>query len=545
MKRVHRLWLLVFLAGILFLELASIRQKTLTADEEDHYGYGWNILMLSPDSRIVGNGTLMPFNSLNALPRLAGRQLPDGKIKNFLVALETGRLVTMLFSLLLAFYIFRWSRELYGIPAGFFSLFLFAFSPNLIAHSRLITNDIFATCLITLSLYYYWRFLSSGGWKLAAITAVLTGVSQVAKYSAISLYPVFLVILVITRGKHLIMILRAKEWENIWRRSRVWAQYAVFFTLVNLMIINIGFLFHGTFTTLSEYTFRSLSWQRIQSRSGVLGRIPLPLPTLYLEGPDDRQWEIETGEHANNYLFGEYRNPGYFTGYYFWAYIYKVPIAIQIFIILSIIVYLKNRREYNFIRKEIFLWTPIVLFSLYLNFSPSIQSGIRYALPVFPLVLICSGNLLKYWGSFSWRFRIALAALATYLIISVLSYFPHYLSYFNELVWDRKTAYKILADSNLEWGQNRHYLGKYLFNHPEAVFSPERPRPGKIVVRANDLVGLFRPSEYRWLRENFEPVDHVAYTYLVYDVTPEALGKVLPRNRRTESGHQERGNHRP
>ncbi|MDP8234776.1 MAG: glycosyltransferase family 39 protein [Candidatus Erginobacter occultus] len=529
MKRVHWLWLLVFLAGILFLELASIREKTFTADEEDHYGYGWNILMLNPDSRIVGNGTLMPFNSLNALPRLIGRQLPEGRIRNFLIDLETGRLVTMLFSLLLAFYVFKWSRELYGIAAGFFSLFLFAFSPTLIAHSRLITNDIFSACLMTVSLYYFWRFISSGGWKLAIITAVLAGVSQVVKYTMLAIYPIFIVILLCNQNKEIAGIIREGKWKALAQRCLVFSGYCLFFGLIGLLMINVGFLFHGTFTPLDEYNFKSLSWQTIQSQSGLLGQVPLPLPTLYLEGPDDRKWEEETGEHANNYLFGELRNPGYFPGYFFWAYLYKVPLALQLTIILSGIVYLKNRRSYAFRKNEIFLWVPILLFTIYLNFFLFIQSGFRFIIPVFPLLLVMGGNLLKNWQAFSRAARIGIGLLSTCLIVSVLSYFPHYLSYFNELVWDRKLAYKILADSNLGWGQNRNYLDRYRSEHPEVIFSPTYPRAGRIVLRANDLVGLFRPGEYRWLRENFEPVDHVAYTYLVYDVTPESLQDALRR----------------
>ena len=40
----------------------------------------------------------------------------------------------------------------------------------------------------------------------------------------------------------------------------------------------------------------------------------------------------------------------------------------------------------------------------------------------------------------------------------------------------------------------------------------------------NALVGVNRsPGEYRWLREHFTPVDHIAYSFLVYDVPKEML----------------------
>ncbi|MBU1627740.1 hypothetical protein KKB18_10265 [bacterium] len=120
--------------------------------------------------------------------------------------------------------------------------------------------------------------------------------------------------------------------------------------------------------------------------------------------------------------------------------------------------------------------------------------------------------------------KTTIAALMIYLVISVLSYFPHYISYFNELVWDRKQAYKILADSNIDWGQNGWYLKQYKEKHPDAIVEPLSPKSGKIVVGVNQLVGAtVDPERYRWLRENFKPANHIAYSYLVYEIPSEAL----------------------
>ena len=113
--------------------------------------------------------------------------------------------------------------------------------------------------------------------------------------------------------------------------------------------------------------------------------------------------------------------------------------------------------------------------------------------------------------------------LFVYLLTSVFSYFPHYLSYFNELVWDRKNAYKVLTDPTMDWGQNRWYLGKYKRENPEVIIHPRSPVAGRIVVSVGELAGRSGLEKYRWLRENFEPVDHVAYSYLVYDIRPEDL----------------------
>jgi hypothetical protein len=59
------------------------------------------------------------------------------------------------------------------------------------------------------------------------------------------------------------------------------------------------------------------------------------------------------------------------------------------------------------------------------------------------------------------------------------------------------------------------------------VIEPPLPQPGLILVGANKLVGVYEPERYRWLRENFTPVGHVGYSYLLFRVTPERLREVL------------------
>ncbi len=48
-------------------------------------------------------------------------------------------------------------------------------------------------------------------------------------------------------------------------------------------------------------------------------------------------------------------------------------------------------------------------------------------------------------------------------------------------------------------------------------------------MAANDLVGIRDPERYRWLRENFAPIEHVGYSYLLFRVPEERLREVLAR----------------
>ena len=55
------------------------------------------------------------------------------------------------------------------------------------------------------------------------------------------------------------------------------------------------------------------------------------------------------------------------------------------------------------------------------------------------------------------------------------------------------------------------------------AYEPQEPQAGYVLVSANELVGLFDPERFRWLRENFRPVGHVAYSHLLFYVPPERL----------------------
>ncbi len=84
--------------------------------------------------------------------------------------------------------------------------------------------------------------------------------------------------------------------------------------------------------------------------------------------------------------------------------------------------------------------------------------------------------------------------------------------------------YKYLADSNVDWGQNNYYLEDYIkqAGDTEITVNPDTPACGKIIVSVNRLVGIFgNPLKFKWLRENYEPVHHIAYSNLLYQIPCE------------------------
>lgn len=515
----------VLLALFLLINAASVRNLSLTYDEPDHYRYGRQILDLNSNRF---DDSKMPFSALNALPAELAQLFPAGEIHAFLESSYAARLMTVLFSMVVACCLYRWAKELYGEVSAVFALFLFTFEPNIIAHSQLITTDIFATGMMMMSVYSFWRFSRQRNWKHLVWFGLVLGLAQLAKYTAVFLYPVLAGMLLIFDAPKLLQYLQRSRWQSLWRYTGKMVVMSMAVFLINILVINLGFLFNRTMMPLGEFEFRSELFKKYQARLHMLSDVPVPLPFPYLEGLDYVRYRERTGRGFGNiYLLGQTSKEG-FPNYYLVAFLFKTPIAIQAAFWLALGLYLFRKTGRQFREKELFLLAPILSLFTYFNYFNRAQIGIRFLLVIFPFILIYCSRLLLNWKKFTPLRWVGAAGLAGYLVVSTLSYFPHYIPYFNELVLDRRQAYKILADSNLDWGQAAWYVQRDLGIHPETLVDPEQPVAGRILVSANNLVGITaRPETYRWLRENFEPVDTVAYAYLVYQITPEQLQAVI------------------
>lgn len=520
--------MLLLLIFFIALGVLSVIGKTLTADEDRHYLYGENILQ--------GNSTRfddskMPFSALNALPKSVAGLLPEGPLTNILGKFITARIITLLFSALVGFLVFYWSRSMYGFMPGLFSLVLYILDPNIIAHSQLVTTDLYAAGTITFAFYTLWRFARQRDLKNGLICAVALGLSLIAKYTSIVLFPLFCLTIFLYDLPALVQSYRLKTWVTLRTHLLNYLVYGVVASVISITVINFAFLFNRTFTPLGDYKFKSSFFESFQAQSSLLRALPVPTPYPYLQGLDWVMHRERTGNgYPSLYLLGEiHEAQGFklegFKGYYFVASLLKVPIATQVILWTALLVFIFHKgRQKQFLQNELFLIVPVIFYAIYFNFFYNAQIGIRYYLVVFPFLYVFAGSLFQNWPNFSSLQKFCSFALVAYLLVSVLSYFPNYLAYFNEIVWDRKTAYKYVADSNINWGQNKNELKEYLSEHPDVIVNPAEVQPGTLVVDVNGLVGIIEdPEKYAWLRNNFEPVDTVAYSYLIYEISPDEV----------------------
>src|SRR4029078_8455636 len=220
--------------------------------------------------------------------------------KSWIAQIKRGRYGTIALSLILAAYVFTWCYQLYGRQAALLSLSLYVFDPNFLAHGQLVTADLPAALMITMALYHFWHFLKLGGRRRAFFSALTLGLSQLAKYSCVYLYPIFLMTAPIY-CRFLKATGEAKPTRShslAWNACR-WLIVIVFFAAVSIVTINLGFAFNGIGKPLSRYTFLDRCVKNGQRRPIVVN-LPLPFPVPYVRGVDLVGCEERMGKAFGN-----------------------------------------------------------------------------------------------------------------------------------------------------------------------------------------------------------------------------------------------------
>jgi hypothetical protein len=191
-----------------------------------------------------------------------------------------------------------------------------------------------------------------------------------------------------------------------------------------------------------------------------------------------------------------------------------------------------------------FLWLP-ALGWLAVTSALAANIGVRYALPVYPLLFVLAGSLPRALAARS-RLGAAVAAagLALAQLATAAAAHPDYLPYFNRLAGGPEHGPCWLDDSNLDWGQDLAALPGWLAAHgvdsvrllhagagspgfygvageplAEADWTGP-PRPGWYVLSAHALVRGLDWADTRgvatdWLRR-YRPVDVLGGSMVLY-----------------------------
>lgn len=515
MHKPSRLYTLaaIILLAIFYLRLAAVtgvksdtydELKCLHAGEYLAKNFNWDIesVIYHPPLSYLTHGLL-----------LKDRQFKDTDEK-----VRYARLIMMVFPVLLGIFIYRFGRKEFGPAAGLAALFLYTFEPNVIAMSCLIQPDMFAAAFTFIGFYFYRKALRDGkSAKKLMVAGFAAGLAFLSKYN----------------GVFLVFIMAVLEAKEVWFvksvKFGIAARRFVYVCLIGIAVLNLGYGFKGSFKPLNSYTFESTFFSKAASIP-VLSSIPTPFPEGYLYGFDAQKNIAEAGHPT--FLMGEKSVKGWW--YYFpVAFLIKTPIPLAVLLILALLY--KPSRKTDLMIAVACLTLPFVLMT---NSNP----GVRYLLPAFPFLVLIIGDLVyslysdrtsrhgkhtvieRVFDVRSGGRKAALAGLSAAFIwfgAESAAIHPNYIAYFNELIGGPKNGWKYLADSNIDWGQDRFLVMDFLKKNPEYTMNPGKPAAGKFIINVNTLQDVFSIGEkHGWLK-SFDPVGNIGYSWLLYDIKPE------------------------
>ncbi len=464
-----------------------------------------------------------------------------------------GRLPVIFLSLILGYFVFRFAKDLYGIKAGLFALFLYVFDANIIAHSRFITTDLGIAATLFIHLYFLYRFFKKPSTWGLIISGITFGIVVITKFSAALLLPIyfFLFIYLIFRSPFKIesKIKSSSSFVKFKKIIKRAGSYILIFGVIAFIGLLLTYLFYIPHVSkmspeiqhkLIDEALPNLSSMRIVHK---MVDIPLLRPLAhYLLGFQMVNAHV-TGGHTVFFL-GQVGNGWWY--YYPVAFVLKTAIPLMIFIILTILLWKRlNVKDYF---TEYYLWIPTLIFFA-IAMRGSLNLGIRYLLPIYPFLFVFTSklaNLVDFKSIFgifkrNLRFISLYSLLFTFLLIwyaiGSLKTYPFYLTYFNEFAGGSKGGVRYLTDSNLDWGQDLKRLAKYVEekNIPDIKIDyfgggniyyylgkkaiPWQGAKGKpqgwLAVSASIYSQGTVRGEYNWLK-NQEPVDKIGHSIFVY-----------------------------
>lgn len=458
------------------LALWAVSGESVTADELLHLtgGYFYNKF---GDYRIQPeNGNLpqrvaaLPAWLMNAPPPPLANNVywrtSDGSVVGHQFFYETGhdhwpmlmagRALMTLFSAATGLLIFCWSRKLFGTAAGFLSLTLYALCPNFLAHAALTTSDVPAVFFLLASVGAFWRHLAAPGWRNGLLSAVVFGLACVAKFSAVLLPPMMLVLLAWRVAREPAGS-RARWWRLGPRSVAGHAAVALF-----IIWAFYGFRYSGFAPNVPPADQYTVKWEQVLPYIGIHGRLVefcrewRLLPEAFLYG---YAWVVQSAAARAAFLAGEHSIYGW-VSFFPLAFLWKTPLALLVALAAGAVAL---ARRWRAVRLDV-VAPLLVLFAAYwaLSLTSRLNIGHRHILPTYPVLFILLGGLAAP-GVLAGRWRTALPVLLVLGQLGAnLRVAPHYLAFFNTFAGGPPNGYRLLVDSSLDWGQDLPGLARWL-----------------------------------------------------------------------------------
>jgi len=478
MRNSKTVFVVCALLAIFFLQLFfTARRNSITWDEDDHIYAGYMMWKhadfgLNPEHPpLVKLVATLPL--LNMPLKVPGLQDRFFKLEAFLggkdflfkndadTMLLRVRMAASIFTLILLVLVFVATKEMFGTVAAFIAFGLLAFDPNLIAHGALVTTDVALSCFMFASVYTFYRYVTTPSLLRLFAAGLAAGLALISKHTGVLVFPILLLLAICE------MFRAGDESEKATLRTSAIhraKQLAIAVVAISLIAIGIlwacyGFRYQARSEgrqlnpTLADYV-QTLSRPREIHLLNAAARYHL-LPESYIYGLADVR--IMSDFYASFLLGKDYPHGVWF--YFPVAFAIKSTLSFLILFLLAIWAIATGRLNQ---RREILFLTIPPIFYLIIAMSSGMNIGVRHILPMYIFFAVLIGGTAAKLIQGDRRWAYVIVGLLIFQAISSLRTYPAYLAYANELWGGPSQTYKLLSDSNSDWGQQlkdvKHYL---------------------------------------------------------------------------------------
>ncbi len=556
-------WLavLLLLAAYGVMSFTASLDKGVSFDEGQQLAVGYN-LWLRGDYRIEGaNGDLvkrwatLPYlwtrprfvgtddpQWLNAEPyRLADRFLFElANLPEMLLA--QGRAMIALLGVAGGLLVFGCARELFGWRSGLPAVGLYSFSPHMLVFGGIVSTDLSITVTLLASTWCIWRLLHVVTPGRVAASLAAFGLLLLAKMTALVIFPITAVLLLVRfiAGGPMILRWGTQTWTARSRR----AQAAI---VLGLVLLHAA---AGWGAIWAHYGFRYTASPNPADSRIVLRKLQRPdgapspllrmvtwsreahfLPEGYCKGIE---WLLGDDDTLPAFMAGRWKRGGWrmFFPYTIWV---KTQPALFLLLAIGAVAWWRSRTrripEVGTSASSMrYGATPhFVLIGVYLAIAVTedINLGHRHVLPIYPSLYVLASAAALAWGRQAVWTSAAVAGLFVWRVGDSIMTRPNYLAYFGPQAGGSEIGYQHLVDSSLDWGMNLPSLKRWLDEHNpgnrEPVFlsyfgtdSPEyhgiksQRLPGFFEYRRNTSPYSYRPGYYAISATLFQGVYLVA-----------------------------------
>jgi len=445
----------LLLALHLTLVVWGALRNSVTFDENFHLPAG--VLIVARHDYGASRAQPPLAKALCALPVVAlGARLPDEaairsadeatvgesfmcrNAERFHALYFAARMVTALLSLLLALLVWRAARRRGGPRGGLLALGLYALAPEALAHAGLVGMDLPTALTTTAVVLAFAGFARRGTWAAWGWLALATAAAFLTRFSAVQLAPILgLLALIGTATRRLA------------RPGRTWLGLALLVPVV-WAALAVGYAGQVYAGPLGALPFRAHALQRLAQ---ALPGLHVFLPTAYLSGLDYVASFSQPGI-IHPYLLGRTLEHG--AWYYFpLALLAKWPLGFLGALALAVVARVRRRGAARDGWEETVLLLPVAVVLGAAMAATGLGVGIRYLLPILPLLCIWMGGVMREPPGArrtSWWARAAVALALLQAVETGLAA-PWYLSFFNWAAGGPGGGYRLVNDSNVDWGQ--------------------------------------------------------------------------------------------